>query len=157
MSVKKYAGFFGLILSGIVLGYSLAYILTTQPILAPANHHAAAEAVTVKDVTTGETLTLKYMGGVFSLSFPSLSQFPPGHNYAFSRWELDSSIGAGEVEAFMVVAGPGIDGKTYGVEISRKCWDELSITVGSTRTFTFPQVLSADKPSLGYISFEFIP
>lgn len=154
MDTKRYLAFLSLVLIGVILGYLLAYVVTTMPIMAPANHRAVANAVTVTDITTGETLKLVYMGGVFSLNFPSLNEFPPGHTYAYSRWEFDSSTG---VEAFMVVAGPGVDGLTYGIEISRKCWDTLKVMVPGGQSFDFPQVTSVGTPAIGYVSFEFKP
>jgi hypothetical protein len=57
----------------------------------------------------------------------------------------------------MVVAGPGVDGETYGIEISRKCWDTLKVMVPGGQSFDFPQVTSVGTPAIGYVSFEFKP
>jgi hypothetical protein len=140
------------LVSGVV-GYFAGTFIMAQPVLAPSNHYAVAQIITITDLTVSKPLTLKYIGGAFS--FPSLNQFPPGHTYTYSRWEFDNS--AGQVQAFMVVAGPGVDDKTYGIEISRKCWDQLKITVPGGQNFEFPLVTQVGQVSPGYLCFEFIP
>jgi hypothetical protein len=154
LNLKRYAVFLGLVLVGVVAGYTLAYIVSTQPVFVPAGHLSVADEVLVTDTTASQPLTLKYMGGVFSISLSGLNEFPPGQTYQYSRWEFDLK---GQVQAFMVVAGPGADGKTFGMEISRKCWDALSIMLPGGVNFVFPAITATATVSPGYVSFEFIP
>jgi hypothetical protein len=144
----------GMVLISIAIGYILAYVITVTPVFAPANHLAVASSLMVTDSTANTALTMQYMGGVFSISLPALNEFPPGHSYAISRWEFDLN---GQIQAFMVIAGPGVDGKTYGVEISRKCWDALVVAFPGGKTFTFDAVTAVGQVSPGYVSYEFIP
>jgi hypothetical protein len=136
------------------LGYGLAYVVQTYPLLAPAGHAQIAANIKATDVAAGSSLTVDYMGGVFDISMPSLNEFPPGHNYAYSHWKLDLN---GQAEGFIVIAGPAVDGKTYGIEVSRKCWDELKITMPEGTVFDFPAVSTVGAVSAGYVSFEFVP
>jgi hypothetical protein len=57
----------------------------------------------------------------------------------------------------MILAGPGIDGLTYGAEVVRLSWYELEVESPTGAIYTFPSVTAAETVSLGYVCFEFIP
>jgi len=118
------------------------------------DHFKIAQQVLIYDANRQEDLTLKYEGsGTSTETLALFQQFPPGNNYRISYWGFYHE---GNLEAYMVIAGPGVDDKTFRIEVSRIGWDEFRVTL-PTGTYTFPKVTAVGTVSLGYVCVEYTP
>ena len=125
----------------------------------PASHKAIVEDITIYDTVRKNYLEPYCIGQAKykPLSIIPLQTFTVNKEYTFTNWIWGSPDEPKNPEVFMVIAGPGNDGKTYGIELSRSCWNELKITFGDGKTFTLPQVTEGGQASPGYIGYEYIP
>ena len=125
----------------------------------PASHKTVANAITVYDNTAKKYLTLHYIGSdnYRLLSTIPLSEFSATKTYVFTYWTWGAQNQPLNPEVYMVLAGPGDDGITYGVELAKCAWDELKVTMPNGKVFVFPQAQAAGEVSPGYVGYEFIP
>jgi len=114
----------------------------------PEGHEAIANQIVVYDATFGRFQELHFVrsGKTPMLSVKPLSMFQPQtREYTYSLWEFRSGD---DVNAVMMIWGPGDDGATYFVEISRLSANELKISYPGGE-FTFPR-----NSDIGYLCFD---
>jgi hypothetical protein len=148
-----------LVLLSIGVGFAIGEVIQTYPFspLVSQQQITVAGNIGVTDVATGATLSLKYMG-TESTVFPPLqvTEFPKGP-YPNSFWGfIENFPGGADMMAYMKVIGPGDDGVTFRVEISRMTWNELKVST-PTGQFDFPAITANGVISQGYLTFEFVP
>lgn len=96
------------------------------------NHSGIANSVRVQDKGFNVMLTLHHLqtGPIEFLAVApqNVLQFPPHFQTTQSIWMFTSG---GDVEVYMTIMGPGIDGHTYSVDFSRLLGSETLITCGN--------------------------
>ena len=125
----------------------------------PASHKAIVDDMTVYDTVRQKYLVPYCIGQdkYKPLGIIRLQTFTVDKEYTWTTWVWGSPNEPKNPELFMVIGGPGNDGKTYGVEMGRMCWDELKVKFPDGKVIVFPQVQVAGEVSLGYVGYEFIP
>jgi hypothetical protein len=141
-------------LAAVGLGYCLAQPYITGVILA-SDHQNVASKISIKDNTRGTYLQLKCEGVAMKPILPFETAFPSGHEYKTTKWAFYEP-NTGNLEAYMILSGPGVDGKTYGVEIVRLGWNEYAVQTPKGN-FVFPKITAGETVSPGYVALEFIP
>lgn len=145
-----------MILASFLSGWFLHLAVSSLPIFNLGDHENVANKINIYDMDRHQILALKFEGWHVSIyGIPLLQQFPPGYEYKSSRWGFYEP-NTGNLEAFMLVSGPGIDGRTYGCEITRAGWNRLEVSTPNG-VFYFPTITDVNVVSLGYLGVEFIP
>lgn len=133
-----------LLIAIVAVAFYMAYNTFSTP---PEDHEAIAKQVTVYDATYRRFQELHFIrsGKSRQLSVKALSAFEPQRKeYTYSLWEFRCGD---DVNAVMMIWGPGDDGATYAVEIARLACNELEVTYPKGK-FTFPK-----DSDVGYLCF----
>jgi len=143
----------GIVLAVLFVGAFIGFMASglIVQLMAPADHKAIVDSMTVKDTAANFQLTPRLVSAGKVEAGKGLSvMFTKGKQYQQTVWIWERF---GDAELVMCIWGPDDTGKVYGVEVARLSWDPFAVEVNGVVKLTIEAVTST-APAVGYYQFE---
>ncbi len=147
----------------ILLSLSLLFVAVYFQMSKPDNALLSGEHPTLHDEITEikDRLTINitqsdFTNPIRTCDFYELREIANDEYFqtTINYWVFQNGKGTnGDVEAFVEIYNKPNRTDLYVVEVTRNCWNELTVYLDGTNIITFPTVVN-DTLSLGYLTFE---